>query len=347
MNIGLKTGVVTLLPHQVEWEINAEETIILMRTILGDACIDIQHVGSTSIKHICAKPIIDIAVAVNVLADILPYNDMLANNGIYYRKEEATGQLLYLMGDLDNKIKTHHIHVVKHNSVNWRNYLNFRDYLNEFPEKAKLYNDLKQELAEKYTFERKLYTAGKKDTIENLLKEAEEWRNKMNRGLAMKSIQLVLAKAGDENLIHTMKYNSFLPLYARYQDEETNPVKELISKVASQLKSDATDYYIIHFNSQPVGAVRVVNDGIENGEQIYRISPLFVIPEHQNKGIGYIVVNMIFDKYENADKWRLSTIKQEQGNCRLYEKCGFKLVGDEQIINDRMTIVYYEKEVKS
>lgn len=162
----------------------------------------------------------------------------------------------------------------------------------------------------------------------------------------MDNIQLILAKAGDENLIHTMKYNSFLPLYARYQDEETNPVKEPISKVVSQLKSDTTDYYIINFNSQPVGAVRVVNDGIENGKQIYRISPLFIIPEYQNKGIGYNVINMIFDKYENADKWRLSTIKQEQGNCHLYEKCGFKLVGDEQMINGRMTIVYYEKEVK-
>ena len=123
MNIGLKTGVVKLLPHQTEWETNAEETITLMKTILGDTCIDIQHVGSTSIKYICAKPIIDIAVAVNELADILPYNDVLSKNGIFYRKEETTGQLLYLMGDLENEIKTHHIHVVKYNSVNWQNYL--------------------------------------------------------------------------------------------------------------------------------------------------------------------------------------------------------------------------------
>ena len=88
MNIGLKTGVVKLLPHQTEWETNAEETITLMKTILGDTCIDIQHVGSTSIKHICAKPIIDIAVAVNELADILPYNDVLSKNGIFYRKHK-------------------------------------------------------------------------------------------------------------------------------------------------------------------------------------------------------------------------------------------------------------------
>ena len=180
MNIGLKTGVVKLLPHQTEWETNAKETITLMKTILGDTCIDIQHVGSTSIKHICAKPIIDIAVAVNELVDILPYNDVLANNGIYYRKEETTGQLLYLMGDLENEINTHHIHVVKYNSVNWQNYLNFRDYLNAFPEKARLYNELKQELAKKYASERKLYTDGKSELIKALLKEAEEWKVSFN-----------------------------------------------------------------------------------------------------------------------------------------------------------------------
>ena len=180
MNIGLKTGIVKLLPHQAEWETNAEETITLMKTILGDTCIDIQHVGSTSIKHICAKPIIDIAVAVNELADILPYNDVLSKNGIFYRKEETTGQLLYLMGDLENEIKTHHIHVVKYNSVNWQNYLNFRDFLNAFPEKARLYNELKQELAKKYASERKLYTDGKSELIKALLKEAEEWKVSFN-----------------------------------------------------------------------------------------------------------------------------------------------------------------------
>ena len=180
MNIGLKTGVVKLLPHQAEWETNAEETIMLMKTILGDTCIDIQHVGSTSIKHICAKPIIDIAIAVNELADILPYNDVLSKNGIFYRKEETTGQLLYLMGDLENEIKTHHIHVVKYNSVNWQNYLNFRDFLNAFPEKARLYNELKQELAKKYASERKLYTDGKSELIKALLKEAEEWKVSFN-----------------------------------------------------------------------------------------------------------------------------------------------------------------------
>lgn len=51
------------------------------------------------------------------------------------------------MGDLDNDIKTHYIHVVRHGSTSWDNYLNFRDYLNTFEDKAKQYDKLKQELA--------------------------------------------------------------------------------------------------------------------------------------------------------------------------------------------------------
>lgn len=179
MIIGLKTNKVILLPHQREWETNAAETITLLKTILDGVYVDIQHIGSTSIKHISAKPIIDIAVAMNELEDITPYNEQLAQKGIIYRKKEDTGQLLYLMGDLKNDIKTHHIHIVKQTSENWRNYLNFRDYLNEFPEKAKLYDDLKKELAEKYAFDRKMYTAGKKDLIEQLLKDARVWRSNL------------------------------------------------------------------------------------------------------------------------------------------------------------------------
>lgn len=161
----------------------------------------------------------------------------------------------------------------------------------------------------------------------------------------MKEFLLVLGKSGDEKLIHAMKYSSFLPLYNRYKDDKTSPAKESIDKVIDQLKNKSSDYYIITVDSKPVGAVRIVDDGIENNYRIYRISPLFIIPEYQNKGIGYGVINRIFDIYKQADIWRLSTIKQEKGNCHLYEKCGFQLVENETPINDKMTIVYYEKRL--
>ena len=176
--IGLKSGYVKLLSHRSEWEQIAADTISLLRSIIGDICIDIQHVGSTAIKGIYAKPIIDIAVAVNELTNILPYIEELEQNGISYRKEEHTGQLLFIIKDSSEDIKTHHIHVVRADSTNWENYLNFRDYLNAFHDKAEEYNALKLSLAAEFRNDRKAYTASKAELIGRLLCEARRWRNR-------------------------------------------------------------------------------------------------------------------------------------------------------------------------
>ena len=62
--IGLESGTVRLCDHEIEWEIEAKRTIEELYSILGEVADKIEHVGSTSIKSIKAKPIIDIAVAV-------------------------------------------------------------------------------------------------------------------------------------------------------------------------------------------------------------------------------------------------------------------------------------------
>ena len=74
---GLKRGTVKLLPYQEEWAENAKNTIALLRNILGDTAIDIQHIGSTAVPHIHAKPIIDIAVGIRKPDDIIPYRETL------------------------------------------------------------------------------------------------------------------------------------------------------------------------------------------------------------------------------------------------------------------------------
>ena len=69
--IGLKRGTVMLCEHEKEWEIEAQNTIFRLKNILGSVIKDIQHVGSTSIPSIKAKPIIDIALAVDCFEYIL------------------------------------------------------------------------------------------------------------------------------------------------------------------------------------------------------------------------------------------------------------------------------------
>lgn len=68
---GLKRGTVKLCPHQKEWDEIARDTIEHLKRLLGDRAFDIQHVGSTSIPGIWAKPIIDIVVAADRPEDIM------------------------------------------------------------------------------------------------------------------------------------------------------------------------------------------------------------------------------------------------------------------------------------
>ncbi len=176
--IGLKRGTVYLCEHEKEWETEAQNTIARLKTILGAVIRDIQHVGSTSILTIKAKPIIDIAISVDDFDDILAYEDELKEAGFYYRpKADLGAQLLFAAGNLyegTGDLQTHFIHVVLKDSMDWINYINFRDYLNRTPEVAKAYEELKVSLAKQSPVDsgREKYLQGKHDFIVYTLRKA-------------------------------------------------------------------------------------------------------------------------------------------------------------------------------
>ena len=174
----MKRGTVYLEPHQKEWETAAEETIRTLKRILGSTAVDIQHIGSTSIKTISAKPIIDIAVAVNDYELILSKRDVLEKADIVFRFDERPEQLLFVMGDFEKDTRSHHIHVVLYGSDEWNNYINFRDYLNSNIEAAREYEAVKLRLAEQYPDDRIAYTDGKQEVIDRLLADARVWKRK-------------------------------------------------------------------------------------------------------------------------------------------------------------------------
>lgn len=176
MELGLKRGTVALKPHSAEWEQDAKETINILKNILGSDAVDVQHVGSTAIKGIFAKPIIDIAVGVRDFEDVLRHEEALRDAGIIFRGEDVAEQLLFVIGDFEKDTRTHHIHVVKWNEQQWRNYLSFRDYLNTNPLVAEKYSKLKEKLAAVYSDNREAYTEGKQQRIDEILAQAAKWR---------------------------------------------------------------------------------------------------------------------------------------------------------------------------
>ncbi len=187
MTLGLKRGTVALVPHEAAWEEEAARIIEKLKGILGDAAVDIQHVGSTAIPAICAKPIVDIAVAVRSFAEINAMQAELEARGFYRRSWNDEDQELFACGsyyDGTGDKQTHFIHVVLADGAEWRNYLNFRDYLNAFPAEAKAYEALKLSLAAVNPEDagREKYTSGKHDFVREMLRKAEAWRQTKNAG---------------------------------------------------------------------------------------------------------------------------------------------------------------------
>lgn len=176
MSIGMKRGTVYLESHRAEWETAAAETIRIIKSVLGDGAGDVRHIGSTSVRSIPAKPIIDIAVGVTDYEAAISKKDALEAEGIIFRFDERPEQLLFVMGDFENDTRTHHIHVVRYGSAEWENYINFSDYLNGNRSAAQRYADMKIALAKRFPNDRTQYTNGKSGLIEILLDEARRWR---------------------------------------------------------------------------------------------------------------------------------------------------------------------------
>ena len=176
--IGLKRGTLKLHNHKKEWELEAQRTIFRLHKILEAVARDIQHVGSTSILTIKAKPIIDIAVAVDDFKDVLALEAELNHDGFYYQPNaNSEDQLLFASGsyyDGTGDLQTHFIHFVLADSMEWINYINFRNYLNKMPTVAKAYEDLKISLASEASVDkgREQYLKGKNDFIVYTLRKA-------------------------------------------------------------------------------------------------------------------------------------------------------------------------------
>lgn len=157
-------------------------------------------------------------------------------------------------------------------------------------------------------------------------------------------IELKLATPEDAQLLHKLQVEAFLPLYEKYHDDDMSPAKESLERIREKIEENHSEFYLICFEKQAVGGIRIRHHHKgEKAEHVSWISPLFIIPAFQGKGIAQRVIQKVFSLYPETLTWKLETIKQETGNCHLYEKCGFVRSGTEEVINEQMTLVEYEK----
>ena len=164
--IGLERNTVKVVPYQETWPAYFQKVANELQSLLKDKILQIEHIGSTAVKGLPAKPIIDIAVAISD-GDQLPEVSRLLSQENYEDRGARLGG--YLFVKRSDGLTTHHIHLVLESDQRWKDYIAFRDQLNASPELRNQYSSLKQNLAAKYPNDRGKYTAAKHDFISKIL----------------------------------------------------------------------------------------------------------------------------------------------------------------------------------
>jgi len=213
--VGLKRGKVKVFPYSPEWAKVFETEKKKLQNALQETLVDIQHVGSTAIPGMSAKPIIDIGVAVPKLnkREIKKYIEPLEKLGYKYMGEERSrnNQREHLFIKGSEKKRLCYLHMVEFDSLVWKNYLLFRDYLCDNRKAKDEYIKLKLKLAKKFLDDRKLYTDGKEKFIKELLKKARKSYRAEKVINLNKKFSVVLIPKGPYNFDATIHKPSHFP----------------------------------------------------------------------------------------------------------------------------------------
>ncbi len=149
---------VYVVPYDPTWvgKFNTERTYLgeLLRPWLRGP---IEHVGSTAVLGLCAKPVIDVMVGVASLTESAPAKDVLSRAG--YQYAEYKTEVMHWFCKPSFELRTHHIHLIPFESELWHQRLAFRDALRASNALATEYAELKQVLARTFEFDREAYTA--------------------------------------------------------------------------------------------------------------------------------------------------------------------------------------------
>lgn len=170
MGLGLADGELKFVEYNPMWADLFLEEKQKLEAVLRDRVLDIQHIGSTSIPGMIAKPILDLSIAVDNFETAHNCIEPITSLGYQYLGEYGIARRHYF---IKNQPRTHQIHVFEIASWQWQRHLLLRDYLIQYPEKAQAYADLKRKLYQEYKGDRAAYQEGKDEFLTQLETEAK------------------------------------------------------------------------------------------------------------------------------------------------------------------------------
>jgi len=167
---------IVIVDYDPQWPMLYAEEQRRLLDILGVIVLRIEHIGSTSVPGLAAKPIIDISIGVRDRALVTPYIEALGRLG--YEEIPILAALqrrMFSKGPYNEG--THHVHVTDYGSDIWAQPILFRDYLRAHPAVAKAYGDVKRAAAAKHQNDLDGYHDEKTPFIVQIMEQARTWRS--------------------------------------------------------------------------------------------------------------------------------------------------------------------------
>ena len=153
-------------------------------------------------------------------------------------------------------------------------------------------------------------------------------------------VNLLKTDLSDAEKLLEIQKTCFTPHLQRYQDFETSPATVSLDRIKWQIENE--NFYKIILNDVWVGSINIRKlDAIG----IYMLHIINVLPEYQGMGIGQLAIKLAEELFPDAKIWCLETLEDMPYNRHVYEKAGYKFTGKTEKINDKLTLVYYQKEI--
>lgn len=170
---------ILIAPYDPQWPRRFSQLAADLRTALGETARRIDHIGSTAVPGLDAKPVIDVQIAVASLEPLEAYRLPLEALGYVHRADNPDLSKRYFR-EAPGRSRTH-IHVRPCGSWAEQFALLFRDYLRAHPADAQRYAALKYSLAEKHRNDRRAYTEAKEPFIWEIMQKADQWSQDTGR----------------------------------------------------------------------------------------------------------------------------------------------------------------------
>ena len=165
---------VRIVDHDPTWSVRAEEELRRLARALGALAARLDHVGSTAVPGLAAKPILDLQVSVTATAPVGAYAGPLANLGYLFVPEPASSDY-HFFAKPPERPRSHHLHVCAAGSEHERRHLAVRDFLRAHDDEAARYASLKRELVARHPQDRLAYIDGKAAYMAALEQRALAW----------------------------------------------------------------------------------------------------------------------------------------------------------------------------